>query len=331
MARHPKFYRYFIPGIILLILFAFTTAGLAQATDPVIVRIIPEDARVVLNQTIDIAVEVVDVRELYGIDILLEFDPQAVEVVDKDPILDGIQVQLGEFLEPGFSIINLADNEIGRLRVAMTQLNPAPPKDGTGNIVVVTFRAKAVRPTGDITIISAKLADPFGGLIEVEEIEDGSLTVVTSLVGPTNTSIPGQPVGTPLPTATNTPIPSITPTRTNTLPATATVPSPTRTITPTGDTPTPSARATRRTPSATPTLTSTVEGSPSMTLTRTAMAQATGTSQAATPTRTLALSEAEGGNGISAWWLLIPGGAVLGGLVVFLMRKKNTSEPEEFV
>ena len=331
MKRNPQYYRYFIPGIILLLLFAFTSAGLAQAEDPVIVRIIPEDARVVLNQTIDVAVEVADVRELYGIDILLEFDPQAVEVVDKDPILDGVQVQLGEFLEPGFSIINLADNEIGRLRVAMTQLSPATPKDGTGNIVVVTFRAKAVRETGDIMIISAKLADPFGGLIEVDEIEDGRLTVVRTLTGPTNTPIPGQPVGTPLPTATKTPIPSITPTRTNTLPATPTVPSPTRTITPTGDTSTPSATATRQTPSATPTLTSMIQGSPSVTLTRTAVAQATATSQAMTPTRTSPFSEAEEDGGISAWWLLIPGGVILGGVLVFLLRRKNTSEPEEFV
>lgn len=222
----------------LLILFGFTQAGVAQNNPPVMVRILPEAAQVAVNETVDIAVEVRSVIELYGIDILVEFDPTAVEIIDMDPDLPGIQVMLGTFLDPGFVIVNLADNEMGRLRLAMTQLNPSQPKSGNGTLIVMRFKGITLKQDTDITILEAKLASPYGSLIEVDEMWAGVVSVVQSNPGPTNTPIDQQPPGTPMPTATNTPIPSITPTDTPTSIPTSTpthtqTPLPTNTPTPT--------------------------------------------------------------------------------------------------
>jgi hypothetical protein len=333
-----KAYRYLLLIFAVILPLLFTHPVGAQANDPVIIRIIPPDAQVVVNQTIDIAVEVENVSNLYGIDVLLEFDPQAVAVVDMDPILEGVQVQLGQFMEPGFSIINLADNDLGRLRLAMTQLNPSPPKEGQGNIVVVTFLAKAVRPAGDITVISAKLADPQGNLIDVDEVEDGELTVVQSLAGPTSTSIPGGPAGTPLPTATQTPTPTLTPIPTQTF-----TPGPTEEPTETPDVTSTATRTRtpRRSATATEGASATTDSSPTEALTQQtstptgtlASTQEAGEPAAtrpftSTPTRAGNLDqEDEQGTGLNLWWLIGPGIIVLLGGAGFYwyQRKKKSS------
>jgi hypothetical protein len=332
-----KPYRYLLLIFTLILPFLLTHPVGAQANDPVIIRIIPPDAQVVVNQNIDIAVEVENVSNLYGIDVLLEFDPQAVEVVDMDPFLDGVQVQLGQFMDPGFSIINLADNDLGRLRLAMTQLNPSDPKEGTGNIVVVTFLAKAVRPTGDLTIISAKMADPQGNLIDVDEIEDGELTVVQSLAGPTSTSIPGGPAGTPLPTATQTPTPTLTPIPTQTF-----TPGPTDEPTETPDVTNTATRT--RTPRRSATATEGTSTTPQIPPTETLMETPTKTATMAatkeveepsatmrftsTPTRTVDLDQDdEQGAGLNPWWIIGPGLIILagGGIYYWYQRKKKSS------
>ena len=102
--------------MILLILFRFNSPGSAPTASPALVRIAPSQAQVLVGQTVDIGVEIQNVEGLYGIDLLLAFDPQALAVVDMDPELEGIQVQLGTFLEPGFVLVNIAD-KIGRAHV----------------------------------------------------------------------------------------------------------------------------------------------------------------------------------------------------------------------
>ena len=195
-----------LPGILL-------TPAIAQNGQTVTVRIAPEDTQVIPGDTVDVAVEVVNAVDLYAIDVLLEYDPQAVEVLDMDEELPGIQVSIGTFLEPGFVILNLVDNEMGRLRLAMTQLNPATPKTGTGAIVVVKFKGKALSAPTALTLINVKLATPYGTELTVNEIEDGTIEVVQQIVGPTPTEIPAQDPGTPMPTQA---LPTAAPTATGT-------------------------------------------------------------------------------------------------------------------
>lgn len=210
-------------GLELSSLFRLTLAGLAfiligywplparaQAPAPVVVRVAPASVQVVAGQTVDVAVEVVDVQDLYGADVALSFDPAVVEVVDADPTLDGIQVGHGLFLDPGFVLFNLADNQVGALRMAITQMNPSLPKSGTGALVVVTLRGKLAGASTPLTLIRAQLARRDG--IDIQSVPmSGQVAVVPEAPpGPTNTPIPTQGAGTPIPT--RTPLPTAMPT-----------------------------------------------------------------------------------------------------------------------
>lgn len=200
MVLYRKIYRWITTAIILLTLLGLSQAALAQSPAAVLVRVIPPGSQAEVGQFVDVAVEVVEVSNLYAIDVLMSFDPQVLQVVDQDPELAGVQVQLGTLLEPGFVVLNLVDNDLGRLRLAMTQLNPAPPKSGTGAIVVVRFLAKAAGPPSTVAVLQAKFSSPTGVEIPVGSLVSGQVEIVQTLAGPTSTSIPAQDPGTPMPT-----------------------------------------------------------------------------------------------------------------------------------
>ncbi len=141
----------------------------------------------------------VDVQALYGFDISLSFDPQVIDVVDADPEQSGTQVSLGTLLDPGFVIINQADNQAGSVRFALTQLNPSQPKSGSGNLIVVRVRGKQGGSTSAITLIEVDLVKPDGAKIRNNPVS-GEIKVLQSLSGPTSTSIPVKDAGTPMPT-----------------------------------------------------------------------------------------------------------------------------------
>lgn len=209
--------------VILIITYLISGSALAQQLATATVRILPETLPVLINGTAEFAVEVEDATSLYAFDVTVSFDPELVEVVDADPDLDGIQVALGTFVDPGFVLINNADNEQGVLRFAMTQLNPSPPRDGTGVLIVITLRGNQAGGPADLVLERVQLATNTGIEIPVT-LEDGELEVVTSLEGPTSTPIPTQGAGTPFPTRTPAPP---TPTREPTEPP----PTPTQTRT----------------------------------------------------------------------------------------------------
>jgi hypothetical protein len=181
--------------------------GQAQTPAPAAVRMAPASAQVAAGETVDVAVEVVDVQNLYGFDVTVTFDPQVVEVVDADPNLAGVQVAQGLFLDPGFAVINAADNAAGSAHFVMTQLNPSEPKSGTGSLIVVKLRGKVAGASSTLTLANPQLARRDGFMIPATATA-GQITVI-SAGGPTSTPMPTQGAGTPM--APITPGPSIVP------------------------------------------------------------------------------------------------------------------------
>lgn len=293
--------RYLLLLLLLCLLPPFVPIVSAQSDGTVVVRVQPETIRLGVNAETDIALEVVDVEELYGVDLSLAYDPAYLEVVDLDPGLEGVQVALGTFLEPGFTIINRVDQEAGQIRFAMTQLNPSPPQNGTGAVVVVRLRSRQVQGRTALTLSRAELARPNGTKIETI-LQSGEVEIVAATANaPTPTPIPTRASNTPLPTATMTP--SRVPVTATPVPPTATQPpAATATARPTtsASTATPIAPATATTAATatsgpeltpTPTATPTLESSPTAaiasadTLTPTSV-----TSPPQTPTTTLTAS-----------------------------------------
>ncbi|MFN8483462.1 MAG: LysM peptidoglycan-binding domain-containing protein [Anaerolineae bacterium] len=97
-----------------------------------------------------VEVKVNNVKDLYGADVRLQFDPSRLEVVDANPGVPGTQIEVGKFLDPssgkGFVAQNSADNGAGRISYAVTLLSPAQPAQGSGALAIITFKAKEGGP-----------------------------------------------------------------------------------------------------------------------------------------------------------------------------------------
>jgi len=188
-----------------------------------------EPFEVAPNELVQVPISVRDVQNLYGVDLLLSFDPALVQVEDADPSSSGIQAGLGEFLDPGLLLFNKADNTAGTYHFVMSQYNPSEPKTGEGVIVVITFRGigEGVSP---LTVMGLKLASREGTEIASSPV-DSTLTVragaptqaatmpVVDTTGMIvlNTATP-TPTATPVPTATLAPViqPTLKPTEAST-------------------------------------------------------------------------------------------------------------------
>jgi hypothetical protein len=113
---------------------------------------------------------VVNVQNLYGVDLAIQYDPRYLAAVDMDKTVPGIQGVQGPFLDSGFVVLNTVDNRTGELRYVMTQLNPSAAKNGDG--VLFTFKLRARRPVQATRILPLKitLADRDGNPIAAEAI-----------------------------------------------------------------------------------------------------------------------------------------------------------------
>ncbi|MGB0384518.1 MAG: cohesin domain-containing protein [Ardenticatenaceae bacterium] len=193
---------------LLLLFLSITTSVYAQEPSPARVTIEPTTITVGLGQTVDVAVVAHDVQQLYGIDLSLTFNPQAIEIVDADPNSDGVQVGFGTFLEPGFTLRNQVDNQTGTIRFAMTQVSPSEPKNGSGALIVMTLRGREQATNAQLTLTDVELGQATGIILEnTTNPTPVEVNVVESLSAQ-STPLPqqnsmaselGQALGTPFP------------------------------------------------------------------------------------------------------------------------------------
>lgn len=128
--------------------------------------------------TVEILVQ--DAAPVYGVETYLSFDPAMLEVVETSH---------GNFLSAdpdneAFVIQNEFNNEQGRVAYAVALLNPAPPVEGDGLLMRITFRAK----TEGQTVIN--LEDSLFGtqtgeeIVPTLEIPQLNLTIEPGIVSP---------------------------------------------------------------------------------------------------------------------------------------------------
>lgn len=182
--------------VVVLALAAVLAAGLPAMAAPgapavATVTLSPASATISGCETVAVEVRVNGVTDLYGADVRLQFDPTALEVVDADTLLPGIQIEPGGFLAPPLSIArNTADNTLGTIQYAATQLNPTLPASGSGAIAIIYLRGRA-SGTSSLQFNLVQLA-----IRDAEEIPstavDGSVTV-TPPAAPSLLSIALQP------------------------------------------------------------------------------------------------------------------------------------------
>lgn len=173
----------------------------ASAQTTAQVRFSPAEVQVPLNGTAQVAVEVVDVQGLYGVDISFTFDPAVIEVVGATPDAKP-EVALGTFMDAGFVVMNKVDNITGTVRFVMTQLNPSKPKDGTGVILVLNVRGKKEGATTAFKFTKVDMARRDGTVFSGTLVPGQAKVVPASQALPAASPIPTQGAGTAMPAAT---------------------------------------------------------------------------------------------------------------------------------
>ena len=161
-----------------------TAAPVAQANQTV-VSVQPSTQTIGTGDTAIVEIQVSNVSDLFGADLSIRFDPAVLQVVDANPLVPGVQVEPGAFLDisggKGFVVKNEADNTTGVISYAATLLSPASPVSGTGPIARIAFQGVAPG-TGSIKLESVQLSDSSANPIQADT-KDGAVTVVT--VSPT--------------------------------------------------------------------------------------------------------------------------------------------------
>lgn len=189
-------------------------------------------------------VEIIGAQQLYGIDLLLEFDPTLIQVQDADDKTPGVQVALGTFLDPGLLLFNEADNTTGTISFAMSQVNPSEAKNGNGVLLLVTFsglkvgvsdlkltkldmstrEGLAIVGTTADSQVTVKVGAPAQGTVTIPTQEaSGAITVPTLAPTEAPTATPqltatALPTKAPQPTATAEPVKPVVATEGSSLP-----------------------------------------------------------------------------------------------------------------
>lgn len=174
-------------------------AGSAFAQTGTLVKIVPNEATISVGQTIDVTVQAENIANLYGVELVVTFDPVLLEVVDADPNREGIQIRAGSFLNGGLEGANAVTN--GNIAYIMQQVAPNSPSNGSGPLAHIVFKGMG-SGIASIRVEDLNLSDQNGNGIG-SAIHSAQITIQAGSVdGPAPTPIP-QP--TPVPP---TPVPA---------------------------------------------------------------------------------------------------------------------------
>jgi hypothetical protein len=99
-------------------------------------------SRMLGEDTIEVELVVQDAAELYGVDVVLAYDTDRLELVDQDDAEPGTQIRPGAMWTEHESFIarNASDTDRGEIRFAASLVRPEEPLAGTARVATVTFR-----------------------------------------------------------------------------------------------------------------------------------------------------------------------------------------------
>ncbi len=176
---------------------ALASAPLARAeTKGMATTVAVSPAQLSLECKVDklVDIRVNDVKDLYGVDVKITFNPNVLEVVDGDAALPGIQIQPGNLPDTtgglGYIHTNKADNTAGTIEYVAVRKAPAAPQSGSGVVASITFRGKAAG-TSPITLAAVVLSNQVAQPLQAELVS-GQANVTCA--GPTKPPPPQTPV-----------------------------------------------------------------------------------------------------------------------------------------
>lgn len=140
--------------------------------------LIESAADVEVNNEVMIAIQLLSIPDLYGVEIQLSFDPTILQVQDDKPGTVGTQIRPGEFPNPeqGFVVQNAADNEAGTIAYAFSLLSPSPTAIGSGALARIRFKVIAAGSSA-VAIERVVIVGADQCCLELTE-QDGSVAAV---------------------------------------------------------------------------------------------------------------------------------------------------------
>jgi hypothetical protein len=168
MKTMQRLIRFLLVVILIALTLVAPQSALSQAT---IIRAEPIGVPLNTGQTLAIAIRVENVTNLYAFDLEVHFNTAQLDVTS---------VVIGSFLDQGIKFSSI-DRVNGIVEFANTQNNPATPKTGSGDLIVITVQAKTNLDAVYLTITSAELSDRDGYLIPCQIVNDGGFTYKTYL------------------------------------------------------------------------------------------------------------------------------------------------------
>ena len=127
---------------------------IAQNSTQTIVKVDPPTISVNKGEVFTVNITVVDVQNLYGVEVDVRWNTSLLQLMDVDIRLGVNSHPDGVLYEP---FINITQENIGEYIIGATSYTPAPPFNGSGNIIRITFQAIE---NGETTIdLETKLYD----------------------------------------------------------------------------------------------------------------------------------------------------------------------------
>jgi hypothetical protein len=133
--------------------------NIVRASEGTVVEVLPDVVSANVHQSFTINITVLDVQNLYGLDVTADWNSSVLQLVNVDVRLghtdtDGVLYNSSLTSAP-FIIVN--STQAGRYEIAATSEAPAPSFNGTGNIVRITFN---VTRSGNSSIgLESQLSD----------------------------------------------------------------------------------------------------------------------------------------------------------------------------
>lgn len=127
----------------------------------------PPQANPQIGGNVLINVRLADVSDLFGAELILQYDPTQLRVRDAQP-QEGVQISPGPLLDSfgGFIARNNVDPEAGLIRFSFTLLPPNPGVSGEGILASIAFEPLTSGPF-TIEIAEARLASSDSQLMPV--------------------------------------------------------------------------------------------------------------------------------------------------------------------
>jgi len=114
--------------------------AVAKAASEPIVEVEPHEASAYVGETFTINITIVNVQNLYALDVTLYWNASILQEKSIDLRL-GCESHPDGVLEGDDENYSIVENNVaqGQYRIAAYSTLPAPPFNGTGNIVIITF------------------------------------------------------------------------------------------------------------------------------------------------------------------------------------------------